>query len=130
MSVNKVMLIGRIGALYPSTGDSVYLNFSMATNRVWKDKSTGVSKKETDWHSLTAFSHAAKIIEDYVQVGDMLYVEGSLRTDKYTTKDGEEKEKTKIIVYQVTLLGNKNTQEREEPDADAGAGDDSDGIPF
>jgi single-strand DNA-binding protein len=106
-AVNKVILLGNVGqdpeVRHMPNGDAV-CNLSLATNRKWKDKNGDV-QEEVEWHRLTFFARQAEIVGEYVDKGDPLYVEGRLKTRKYTDKDGAEKYTTEIIVDQLQLLG-------------------------
>lgn len=106
-SLNKVILIGNTGKdpeiRYMPNGKPV-ASFSIATSESWKDKATGEKKESTEWHNCTAFDKLAEIIGQYVKKGQPLYVEGRIKTEKYT-KDGVEKYSTKILVNEMKMLG-------------------------
>ena len=106
-SLNKVILIGNTGKdpeiRYMPNGKPV-ASFSIATSESWKDKATGEKKDSTEWHNCTAFDKLAEIIGQYVKKGQPLYVEGRIKTEKYT-KDGVEKYSTKILVNEMKMLG-------------------------
>lgn len=107
-SLNKVILIGNTGKdpeiRYMPNGKPV-ASFSIATSESWKDKATGEKKESTEWHNCTAFDKLAEIIGQYVKKGQQLYVEGRIKTEKYTGKDGSEKYSTKIVVNEMKMLG-------------------------
>ena len=107
-SLNKVILIGNTGKdpeiRYMPNGKPV-ASFSIATSESWKDKATGEKKESTEWHNCTAFDKLAEIIGQYVKKGQPLYVEGRIKTEKYTGKDGAEKYSTKIVVNEMKMLG-------------------------
>jgi single-strand DNA-binding protein len=107
-SLNKVILIGNTGKdpeiRYMPNGKPV-ASFSIATSESWKDKATGEKKEVTEWHNCTAFDKLAEIIGQYVKKGQPLYVEGRIKTEKYTGKDGAEKYSTKIVVNEMKMLG-------------------------
>lgn len=109
-SLNKVILIGNTGKdpeiRYMPNGKQV-ASFSIATSESWKDKATGEKKESTEWHNCTAFDKLAEIIGQYVKKGQSLYVEGRIKTEKYTGKDGAEKYSTKIVVNEMKMLGGK-----------------------
>ena len=109
-SLNKVILIGNTGKdpeiRYMPNGKPV-ASFSIATSESWKDKATGEKKESTEWHNCTAFDKLAEIIGQYVKKGQPLYVEGRIKTEKYTGKDGAEKYSTKIVVNEMKMLGGK-----------------------
>jgi single-strand DNA-binding protein len=116
-SLNKVQLIGNLGkdpeVRYLSNGDAV-ANISIATTEKWKDKTTGEKKEHVEWHRVSFFGKLAEIIEKYTAKGSSIYVEGSLRTRKYTDKDGVEKYATEIRGEQIQLLsgGNRDGQQQ------------------
>lgn len=110
MSVNKVILIGNLGndpevSFLPS-GDTV-LNFSMATSQRWTDKATGDKKEEVEWHRVTVFGKLAESISQFLSKGRQVYVEGRLRTRKWTDKEGVERYTTEIVANAVQLLGKR-----------------------
>jgi single-strand DNA-binding protein len=80
---------------------------SIATTEAYKDKQTGEKKEVTEWHNLSFFGRLAEIVEQYVFKGSMIYVEGSLKTRKYTDKEGIEKYSTGVMVSSMKMLGGK-----------------------
>jgi single-strand DNA-binding protein len=124
-SVNKVILVGNLGRdpevrTFPS-GDRV-ANCTMATAESWKDKNTGERKELTEWHRLVFRGGLAGIVEQYLRKGSQIYVEGSIRTRKYTDKDGAEKSITEISVNEMTMLGSRQGQGGPSGDDDGGSG--------
>lgn len=113
--INKVILIGNMGKDPEmrsfQSGERV-ANFSVATSKKWKDKVNHEEKQNTEWHNIVAFGKLAEICDQYLHKGDKVYIEGYLKTDKYTGKDGVERYTTKIIAEQLQMLGAKG--EREE----------------
>jgi single-strand DNA-binding protein len=109
MSVNKVILIGRLGkdpeTRYMPNGDAV-TNATLATSENWKDKS-GVKQEKTEWHNLTFYRKLAEIAGEYLKKGSMIYVEGKLQTRKWQDKEGKDRYTTDIIVNDMTMLGSK-----------------------
>lgn len=108
--VNKVILVGHVGqppeVRYTQSGAAVS-NFSIATTDTWKSKETGQMEQRTEWHRLVAFSRLADIVKDYVVKGSKLYIEGSLRTRKWTDNNGQDKYTVEIICDQLVLLDKK-----------------------
>jgi single-strand DNA-binding protein len=130
-SVNKVILVGNLGRdpevrTFPS-GDRV-ANCTMATTESWKDKNTGERKELTEWHRLVFRGGLAGIVEQYLRKGSQIYVEGSIRTRKYTDKDGAEKSITEISVNEMTMLGSRQGQGGPSGDDDGGSGGQSGGY--
>lgn len=106
--LNKVQIIGNLGAdpetRYSAAGKAV-TSIRVATTEKWKDKETGEAKEATEWHRIKFFGRLAEIAGEYLKKGRMVYVEGRLKTDKYTDKDGVEKYSTDIIGDEMKMLG-------------------------
>ena len=100
MSVNKVILIGRLGqnpeVRHTPSGSSV-ANFSVATNESWTDKS-GQKQERTEWHSVVLFNKLAEIAQQYVKKGSKVYIEGQLQTRKWQDKDGQDRYSTEVVL--------------------------------
>jgi single-strand DNA-binding protein len=147
-SLNKVILIGNAGRdpemRYTQGGDPI-ANFSLATNEVWTDRS-GQRQERTEWHKVEVFGKQAQIVRDYVSKGRQVCIEGSIRYDEWTDKDGNKRNTTKIRVSgpnsRVLLLGGRGeggggggrrsmpVDETEPPVGDGEHGGDDDGVPF
>lgn len=114
-SVNKIFLLGSLGQdpelKYTTSGKS-YVHVSLATNEQWKDK-TGESHQHTEWHHLEAWNKTAELCCQYLKKGSQLYVEGSLRSDKYTDKQGIERYVTKVMVQRMQFLDRKQAGPKE-----------------
>ena len=109
-SVNKVIIVGNLGRdpemrTFPS-GDQV-ANVTVATTDKWKDKQTGEMKEATEWHRIIFSGRLAEIAGQYLRKGSQVYVEGSLRTRKWTDQSGVEKYSTEIRADQMQMLGNR-----------------------
>jgi single-strand DNA-binding protein len=109
-SVNKVIIVGNLGRdpemrSFPS-GDRV-ANVTIATTDKWKDKTSGEMKEATEWHRVVFNGRLAEIAGEYLRKGSQVYVEGSLRTRKWTDKDGVEKYTTEIRADQMQMLGRR-----------------------
>lgn len=106
--INKVILVGNLGN-DPETrytaGGSAITTISIATSESWKDKQTGEAQERTEWHRVKFFGRLAEIAGEYLKKGRQVYVEGSLRTDKYTDKNGVERYTTDIIASEMQMLG-------------------------
>lgn len=102
MSVNKVILLGNVGAnpVIRTTQDGRKIaTFSLATSDKWKDKSSGDNRERTEWHRVVIFSEGlVGIVEKYVQKGTKLFIEGALQTRKWSGTDGIEKYTTEVIL--------------------------------
>ncbi len=110
-SVNKVIIVGNLGRdpevrTFPS-GDRV-ANVTIATTDRWKDKQTSEMKEATEWHRVVFNGRLAEIVEQYLRKGAQVYVEGSLRTRKWTDKDGVERFTTEIRADEMKMLGSKD----------------------
>ena len=107
--VNKVILVGNLGAdpeVKYLEGDNVVANLSLATTEAYKDRS-GNRVEQTEWHDLELWGAQAKIAEQYLKKGSQIYVEGKIRSDKWTDDQGQNRKKTKIRVLSFTMLGSK-----------------------
>lgn len=113
MSVNKVILIGNVGN-NPETKqfeNGMIATVSIATSERWTDKTTGERKEHTEWHRLVFNGKLAEVVAQYVQKGDKIYVEGSLRTRKWTDQQtGQERYSTEIRVDTMQMLGGQQQQ--------------------
>ncbi|MCE1181458.1 MAG: single-stranded DNA-binding protein [Rhodocyclales bacterium] len=109
-SVNKVILVGNLGrdpeVRYTASGDAM-CNLSLATTDTWRDKATGERKELTEWHRVSFFGKQAEIAGQYLRKGSQIYVEGSLRTRKWTDKDGQERYTTEIRGDAMQMLGGR-----------------------
>jgi len=109
-SVNKVTIVGNLGRdpeiRYMPDGNAV-ATLAVATTDSWKDKSTGEKKEQTEWHRISFFGRTAEVCGQYLKKGSSVYVEGSLRTRKYTDKDGVEKYATEIRGDSMQMLGSR-----------------------
>jgi single-strand DNA-binding protein len=122
-SVNKVIVVGNLGRdpemrTFPS-GDQV-ANVTVATTDRWKDKQSGEMREATEWHRIVFNGRLAEIAGQYLRKGSQVYVEGSLRTRKWTDKDGIEKYTTEIRADQMQMLGSR--QGMGGPGGDDGGG--------
>lgn len=106
--INKVIIVGTLGAdpetRYTASGSAI-TSMRLATNESWTDKQTGQKQERTEWHRIKMFGRLAEIAAEYLRKGKQVYVEGSLRTDKYTDKDGIERYSTDIIANDMQMLG-------------------------
>ncbi|MEO7200582.1 MAG: single-stranded DNA-binding protein [Dokdonella sp.] len=106
--INKVIIVGNLGA-DPETrytaGGSAVTNLRIATSEAWKDKQTGEQVEKTEWHRVVLFGRLGEIAGEYLKKGRQVYIEGSLRTNKYTDKEGVERYTTDIIGNEMQMLG-------------------------
>lgn len=154
-SLNKAILIGNLGRdpeMRHSQGGALIASFSLATSEQWRDKASGERKERTDWHQIVVFNEKlAEIAQKYLRKGMKVYLEGEIRTRKYTDRAGVEKYTTEIVLPRfggrIEMLdsqrngpppaGSPDDYGRQSSDGDAGAGgqppmrgDMDDDIPF
>ena len=151
--INKVILVGNLGAdpeVRYTAGGTAVANLSLATSEQWTDKQSGQKQERTEWHRVKLFGRLAEIAGEYLKKGRQVYIEGSLRTDKYTDKQGVERYSTDIIASDLQMLRGKDAgdssdrqqgsgtrrqsggQQRQQsaPPPDNGNQFDDDDIPF
>lgn len=111
-SVNKVILVGNLGkdpeVRYLPSGDAV-ANITIATSSKYKNKA-GELVEETEWHRVTFFGKLAEVVGQYLKKGRPVYVEGRIKTHKYTDNAGVEKYSTDIIANEMQMLGSREDQ--------------------
>jgi len=107
-SVNKVILIGRLGRdpelKYTGTG-TPFCRFSMATDDSWTDKASGERQERTEWHNIVVWDKLAEICNEYLRKGRLVYIEGSLQTREWDDQDGNKRKTTEIRARDMVLLG-------------------------
>ena len=110
MSVNKAILVGRLGkdpeTRYMTNGEAV-TNVSLATSENYKDKN-GEKQERTEWHNLVFYRRLAEIAGEYLKKGAQIYVEGRIQTRKWQDKEGKDRYTTEIIVNEMQMLGGKS----------------------
>lgn len=139
-SVNKVILIGRLGKdpeIRAMQNGSEIANLSIATSESWKDKQSGERREKTEWHRVVIFSQGlVNLAKNYLKKGSNVYIEGSLATRKWQNKDGQDQYTTEIILQgfgaTLVMLDSGNRQEQPQQNdsytpADSGLDDE---IPF
>ncbi len=109
-SVNKVILVGNLGrdpeVRYMPDGNAL-CNLNLATTYSWKDKASGDKKEETEWHRVTLRNRLAEVAGEYLKKGSPVYIEGRLRTRKWTDKENIERYTTEIVADSMQLLGSR-----------------------
>ncbi len=135
-SVNKVILLGNVGSdpevRYTQAGEAV-VNLSVATSEQWKDKATGQTKENTEWHRVGIFGKPAEVAAQYLRKGSKIYVEGKIRYKKYTDKDGNERLSVEILSESFKMLGKPSNDRQQEPQPRAAKAEPeemNDDIPF
>lgn len=126
--VNKVIIVGTIGndpeVKYSASGSSI-ANLSVATSEQWKDKQTGEKKEQTEWHRVVIFGKLAEIAGEYLRKGSQVYIEGQLRTRKWTDRNGVDKYTTEIVIPQMggvmqMLGGRRDDSDQQQPRQQSG----------
>ena len=125
--INKVIIVGNLGAdpetRYTGNGTAI-TSIRIATSENWTDKQSGEKQERTEWHRVKLFGRLAEIAGEYLKKGRQVYIEGSLRTDKYTDKAGVERYSTDIIASEMQMLGGNEGGggggQRERPQSASG----------
>ena len=124
-SVNKVILVGNLGrdpeTRFNAEGGSI-TNVSIATAESWRDKETGDQQERTEWHRVVFFGRLAEVAGEYLKKGSQVYIEGSLRTRKWTDKEGQEKYTTEIVADKMQMLGSRSGMGGGGADSEGGGG--------
>ncbi len=143
--INKVILVGTLGSdpeRRSTQSGTTVATISVATNEEWFDKSSGEKKSRVEWHRVKLFGKLGDIAAEYLAKGRQVYIEGQIRTEKYTDKQGIERYATDVIARDMQMLGGRDGDNRSSggsrpasapapasPPADD-QGFDSDDIPF
>jgi single-strand DNA-binding protein len=136
-TVNKVILIGRLGAdpeiRYTPSGRAV-TNFRIATSETWKDKD-GQQQERTEWHSIVLWDKQAEISAEYLKKGSHVYIEGRLQTRTWEGQDGAQRRTTEVVAQRMQMLDKKGAVKDEhvvpeEPSMDSGPDLSGDDLPF
>src|SRR4029077_16786470 len=110
MSVNKAILVGRLGkdpeTRYTSGGQAV-CNFSLATDETYKDKS-GERQKRTEWHRIVIWAKQAEIAQQYLKKGAQIYLEGRIQSREWTEKENQKRTTYEIVATNFRMLGSKS----------------------
>jgi len=118
--VNRVILVGNLGndpeVKYTASGSAI-ANLTVATSESWNDKATGEKKENTEWHRVVLFGKLAEVAGEYLRKGSQVYIEGQLRTRKWTDQSGQEKYTTEIVVGMngvMQMLGGKQESKPQQ----------------
>lgn len=116
--INKVILVGNLGNDPErkdfANGDFI-ANVSLATSESWTDKQSGEQQERTEWHKLVFRGKLAGIVMDYLKKGSKIYVEGSLKTRKWTAEDGGDRYTTEINAFEMQMLDSRDSGAAEAP---------------
>lgn len=110
MSVNKVILLGNLGAdpeVRFTQGGQAVATFRMATSESWTDRSSGQRQERTEWHRVVAWGRLAELCGEYLRKGRQCYVEGRIQTREWQDKEGQKRYTTEIVASQVVFLGGR-----------------------
>ena len=109
--VNKVILVGNIGQdpeiRYMPNGNPV-ANLTLATSESWKDKQTGDTREQTEWHKVVLFNKLAEIAGEYIKKGSKVYLEGSIKTRKWQDQQGQDRYTTEIVGNELQMLDRRS----------------------
>ena len=124
--INKAIIVGNLGrdpeVRYTANGSAV-ANITVATSESWKDKQSGERQEKTEWHRVVFFGRLAEIAEEYLKKGAQVYIEGSIRTQKWQDKEsGQDRYTTEIVARDMQMLGSRGGE------ASGGSGDDYSGA--
>ena len=120
MSVNKVILVGRLGQdpdVRYMPNETAVCNFSIATSRSYKDKA-GEKVEQTEWHRIVMFGKLAEIAKEYLKKGSQVFLEGRLQTRKWQTKEGQDRYTTEVVADSMQMLGGKDASSTESKASD------------
>lgn len=137
-SVNKVILVGNVGKdpeIRTTQDGKEIASFSVATSDTWKDKNTGERKENTEWHRVVVFNDGlVGVIKNYVKKGSKVYLEGQLKTRKWTAGDGVEKYSTEVVLQNfngtLQMLDSKKSEVETPKDSASKSTSLDDEIPF
>lgn len=132
MSVNKVILVGRLGAepesrAFPNGGS--ICNLRIATSETWKDRQTGERQERTEWHRVVLRNKLGEIAQQYLHKGSQVYIEGRIQTRKWQGQDGQDRYTTEIVGNEMTMLdtrgggsggGDTSFDQRPQPQQQSG----------
>ena len=125
-SLNKVLLIGRLGAdpeIKEMVNGKSVARLSLATSQSWKDKNTGEKKEKTEWHRIVVFNEGlVNVVKQYLKKGAQIYVEGQISTRKWKDeKSGQDKYSTEVVIQgynsSLTMLGGGNSSSLSNQDS-------------
>lgn len=112
--INKVILVGRLGSEPEANPEGTMARFSLATSESWTDKTTGQKVDKTEWHNIVTFRKLAEICCKYLHKGSQVYIEGSLRTRKWTDKSDVERITVEVVASDLQMLGSGNKSSSDD----------------
>ena len=116
MSINKVILLGRVGKdpEIRTVGETKVSNFTFATSEKYKNKA-GELIESTEWHNIVIWRGLAEVVEKHVKKGDLLYLEGKIKNSSYDDKEGNKRYRTDIVCDTLQMLGGKQSENNSQP---------------
>ena len=121
--INKVILVGNLGAdpetRYTAAGAAI-TTIRVATSESWRDKQSGEMQERTEWHRVKFFGRLAEIAGEYLRKGRQVYIEGSLRTDKWQDQSGQDRYTTEVIANEMQMLGGRGDEMGGRPSGGSG----------
>ncbi|ECN9265246.1 single-stranded DNA-binding protein [Salmonella enterica subsp. enterica serovar Typhimurium] len=126
--VNKAIIVGRLGKdpeVRQSNSGTSFANFTVATSETWNDKQTGEKKEQTEWHNIVIIGKLAEIAGQYLKKGSSVYIEGQLKTRKWTDQQGVDRYSTEIHVGMngiMQMLGGRNDEPQQSGQRQGGWG--------
>ncbi|MBV1920281.1 MAG: single-stranded DNA-binding protein [Pseudomonadales bacterium] len=121
--INKVIVLGNLGqdpeTRYMPNGNAV-TNISIATSETWQDKQSGQNQERTEWHRVVFFNRLAEIAGEYLRKGSKVYVEGSLRTNKWQDQSGNDRYTTEIVASEMQMLDSRGDNQQGQNGGAAG----------
>lgn len=128
MSVNKAILLGRLGAdpELKDVGSTQVCDLSVATNESWKDKD-GNKQERTEWHRVQFWGRAATVLHEYLRKGSQIYIEGRIQTRKYEDRDGNTRYTTEIVGKEFKFIGSNGNATNSSNQSTSASDDD---LPF
>lgn len=122
--VNKVIIVGNLGSdpegRFLADGRAV-TTISVATSETWKDKQTGQPLERTEWHRVVFFGRLAEIVIEYLEKGSKVYIEGALRTRKWTDNQGVDRYSTEIVAGEMQMLSSRPDGTQQGPRSNTGS---------
>lgn len=123
--VNRVTILGNLGndpeVKYTQSGSAI-ANLTVATSESWNDKATGEKREAVEWHRVVLFGKLAEVAGEYLRKGSQVYIEGQLRTRKWTDQSGQEKYTTEIVVGMNGVMQMLGSKQDSKPQQQSGWG--------
>ena len=122
--VNKWIGVGNLGKdpeIKHTASGSAIANITLATTDTWMDKQSGEKQERTEWHKIVFFNRLAEIVGEYLRKGSQVYIEGKLKTRKWTDKEGIERWTTEIVANEMQMLGTRTDNAGNAPSAQPGS---------